>query len=548
MQTTERILEDQVDSFIDLLQEYNKHRLMPRGDDDYAFLRDFFPRSIEDQNSRSEEVTSEKYQKVLHTAKKQFLHKPHWVLCVDGRVLLVLAYGATADIDNSVKIAGGMVREFVRGTDGKLFLRRQSNFAKLLEQALELSKTDAIIEVFDSHVACAARQVEEEGKGKYPDDSGLLADVHHKKQMVSATNSYVKKLFGSGKYALCIQTSFDPHTGFLYMGLETPGALQYANRRGRMYTKDILRQLVVDGIILSTHQMSEEPKIKKVLQRYDFSLTWKNAYVQSAVTYWKNVEKLREDLLPILKKKVLGVYPELSSKDKRAQEEVETRAFLLLLNLYCGFLENIHPEAESDSTSPEENGPHRPYAYAYGVHEEEAVRISEGSFPPYKISSFPVFSLDEINLQTNIEHSCALVRMNRKEGRVIDRSKTFHDAVTFARAPVPATMQEIVRDERLTKEDWEMLQDVDWSDLPFIPWDTMRREEFEEYVAKKVKLPQTLIMGIQRLRQKMRDVWNPAQTISHHLVNQDEVILPMLTDRSRFIRTIIPFVKLGYEQ
>ncbi|MBI2443241.1 MAG: hypothetical protein HYV40_05035 [Candidatus Levybacteria bacterium] len=542
-------LVQQIGSFIDLLQDYNKNRLMPRAEEDYTFLRDFFPRFIEDQNTRAKEVSSEKYQKILETAKKQFPHKPHWVLCVDGRVLVVLAYGATADLDDSVRVAGGMLREFVRGTDGKLFLRENSNFARLLIRALETSETNAVVEIFDSHMGCAARKVEEESKGKYPEDAGLLADVHHKKQMATATHVFVKKHFGEKKYAICIQTSFDPHTGFIYMGFETPLSLQYANRKGRVYTKEVIGQLVHDGLVISTEQLVDDPKIQKILKKYDFLLAWKQRYVESAVTYWKNLASMKEELLPILKKKLLGVYPELKLRQgKRSQEELEARAMLLLLNIYSGYLENLHPEDGEGARKMVVTDAHHPHAYAYSTHEEEAVRVSEGAFPPYQISAFTVFSLDEVNLPSNIELACTLVRSNQKDARIHDRSKTFIDPLTFAHAPVPVFMQEIVRDHRLTREDWEKLSKIDWADLSHLQWDSMTREEFDEYLLTKAKLPQSLVVSLQRLRHKMQIVWNPDQAISHHLINQDEVILPVLADRSRYIHTVIPFVKLGYQQ
>jgi hypothetical protein len=536
------LISRKINEFIDLLQEYNQHRLMPRQEKDYMFLRNFFHLFIEDQNRRAKEVASKDYQNILKLAKRQFPHKPYWVLCVDGRVLVILAYGATADIDDSVRVPGGMLREFVRGTDGKMFLRSESNFARLLVKALNSSSTGRIIEIFDSHIGCAARLVEEQGKGKYPKDSGLLADVHHKKQMVTATQKFVKEHF-SDKHVICIQTSFDPHTGFLYMGLETPRAMEYATARGREYTTEILSQLSAKGLIISTEQISSEPEVYKILQKFDFKLAWKHAYVQSAVKFWTNVSRMKKLLFPILKNRLIAIYPYLASSDELSREELETRLILLLLNIYSGFLENVHPEIEHKQLNLADA-----HQYAYGVHEEEGMKVTEGGFPPYEISMFTVFSLDEVNLPANIELACSLVRNNQKEGRVKDRFGIFSNPIEFAHSPVPVVMQEIVRDERIGGEDWQSLFKIDWSDLPQIPWERMSREEFDEYLQTKGKIQQSLALSIQRLRHKMQIVWDPDHAISHHLINQDEVILPILSDRGRYIHAVIPFVKLGYQE
>ncbi|HLD01649.1 MAG TPA: hypothetical protein VJC10_02115, partial [Patescibacteria group bacterium] len=218
------------------------------------------------------------------------------------------------------------------------------------------------------------------------------------------------------------------------------------------------------------------------------------------------------------------------------------RATLLLANAFSGFLENEHPQDSGHTHS--DGKPH--HMYSYGVHEEEGVRVSEGGYPPYEISMFVVFSLDEVNLATNIDLAVSLVRANRKEKRVEDRSGIFKNPLDFAQAPVAIALHELIRDKQLSDEDWEALSIIDWSDLPNAPWDTMTDEAFDNYLESKGKIPLSVANGIRRLRHRMRILFDPDQAISHHLVNQDEVVLPLLADRNRRIRCLIPFVKLGF--
>ena len=543
-------LEKQVSGFINFLEEYNQKRLVPRDTKDYTFLRDFFPRYIEDQNKRADEIDSKEYKEALELAKKQFPHKPHWVLCLDGRVLVVLGYGATADIDDSIRVPGGMLREFVRGKDGKMFLRRDSNYATLLMRSLESSTTDTVLQIFDSHLGCAARKVEESEKGKYPKDAGLLSDVHHKKQMIQAAKKFAEKEYNGKKHIIAIQTSFDPHEGFMYMGLETEKALAFATERGREFRKEILDSLVKEDLIISTEQLVAEPEILATLKAHDFDLSWKTHYVESATAFWKNVAEMKSTILPLIEQKVLKVYPHLKSEDSLFRDELESRAMLLLLNAYSGYLENNHPE-NGKSGDPEihahEDDIHH-HAYSYGVHEEEGVRISEGGYPPYEISMFTIFALELTNLPANIELAVTLVRSNQKEARVKDRSGTFTDPLEFAHAPVPLAYHELVRDPHLHNADWESVITADWFDLPEIPWDTMDEEAFERYLETKGKIPLSIANGVKRLRHKMMVLYDPDHSISHHLLNQDEVVLPVLADRSRRIRCVIPFMKLGYEE
>lgn len=527
-------LSKQIDEFIDNLKSYNVKVAFPRDEKDYGFLKDFYTRFFEDRNKRALEVSSQAYKEVRKIANEQFPSVTLWNLCMDGRVLAVLINGSSAGVGSSVRVPGGLLREFVYGDDGKLFLLEDSNFAFILRRALKKFKTKKIFEVFDSHVGCAARKAEEMAHGKMPSDAGLIMDVLYKKQMAEATIEFVKKQFDEDIKVVPIQTSFDPHSGFMYMGLETKKALAYAKNHGNEYTEHVLHDLVKNNLILYAEDLIRRRGLDKVFGKYAFSLDWKDQYLKSSKTFWINVASMKDEALPQIKEEVLKIYPELRENTQDAKDELEERAMLLLTNAYSGFLNNKMQDVHEEEH----------HAYPYGVHREEGIKVSEGGYPPYEISMFVVFSLDTENLPANIELAAGLVRANRREERVKDRSQTYSDSHEFAQAPVPVVVQEIIR-EQISEGEWESVSKIDWSDMPYT-WDSMPAQEFFEYLQKKGNMSIAVANGINNLRERMAVLYKPEQPTSGHLIQHYKVAMPVVVGANRKSYFILPFVKLGF--
>ncbi len=533
-------IEQQVDAYIDALQKYNKKLPHPRDQKNYPFLSYFFKHFIEDQNSRALEIDSREYDNVLKIANNQLPVKTLWILCIDGRVLSVLEHGATAGVGNSLQVPGGILREFVRGKDGLLKLKNDSHFANLITKVLAQSKIDVIAEVFDSHIGCAARMAEEQVKGRNRPDMGLYADISHKAQMAGATKAFVKRVFGDSKKVLTILTSFDPHTGYLYMGLGSPYARSVVEKNGKAYTKELIDKLVKEGKVISTEALVEDQSLRKVFEAHDFPLDWRAQYVKSAKYFWEAIASMKKTLLPILQKKILAIYPDLARSDQLAKLELEERAMLLLTNAFSGYLHNKDHKHHSRTREKEEHGAH----YPYGVHKEEGIKVSEGGFPPYNVSMFAVQSSVEKNLPANIEISASLLRKNRSEGRVVDPTKNFTEPLEFAQASLPLVVQEIVRDAIL-EDEWEKLGKTDWSDMPE-EWNSMSDNEFFDYLHTKENIPFGVARGINNLRRRMAVLYDPFNPISSRLIEQYKVALPVVADKFRRIRFLVPFVKLGF--
>jgi hypothetical protein len=540
-----RILQKQIDQLIDSLEAYNKKLPHPRESKNYIYLRQFFKNFIRDNNNRATEVESDEYKKVRKFADSLLPVKIFWNLCIDGRVRSVLLHGASAGVGSSIKEPGGIIREFVRGSDGQLTLKEDSDFAHYLDRAYTMNNLDAVSEVFDSHLGCAARLQEERLKGREPGDSGLYADVSHKLQMAQATGRYVAQRFGNDKRIHLIQTSFDPQSGFMYMGLELKNAHDVASKNGKSFTEAVLMSLVKDNKIIFTGDMVQDEKIKQLFEKHLFTPDWKSNYVYTANEFWKAIAALWEPLHPIFAKKVKSVFPDFEERKKDTQEALDTRIFLLMTNAFSGFIHNKIPSVHYDSAGPH-NEPMAGsvHTYPYGVHDEQGIRVSEGGYAPYKISMFTVFSHSEASLPANIELAATLVRNNRREGRVHDQSGIFNDAQEFAEASLPMIVQEIVRDD-ITDEEWKALAAIDWSDLPS-NWEAITDDEFFDYLKTKEMNRFDVGIGINNLRKRMALLYYPYYAISSRLIEHYTVPLPVVADTYKRNWLVMPFVKLGF--
>ncbi len=355
--------------------------------------------------------------------------------------------------------------------------------------------------------------------------------------MLEALHTYVQNEFGGTKQVIGIQTSFDPHNGFLYMGLETDAALATAKAVAAESTKndkkmhrweypaEILDQLVTDKKIISTKSLATTPELEELFRKHAFSKNWATEYTEAATLFWKGIMAMKNAALPFIEEKLLHIYPRLRTQEKLVVKELQERVMLLLTNAFSGYI-------------------HNQQQYPYSVHREECIKISRGGYPPYEISAFVLLGSDEKNLCINIELAAALVRQNRKEGRVSDRSGFFTDPEEFAQAPIPLIIQAIL-EESLDPNTWENLSQIDWSDLPK-DWNRLSEREFFNYLETKGELPLTVAVAINDLRRRMAILFDPDQVIAGRLVSHHKVAVPVVVGNNRRNYFIVPFIKHGF--
>jgi hypothetical protein len=538
-------LERQVDGFVDAWKSYNQSlpEYLRADEANYRFVSHLYKKVISERNKRAAEVATQEYQDALEVENNQFPLRPYSMLCMDGRVLFPLIFGITYGCGGGIRVPGGMLQEFDRGTDGNLFLRDNASFADGLSRAFE--KADEIAEIFDSHLGCAARIGEEESRGAHPADYGLYRDVLVKKEMAEASRRFVKEKYQGKKKLFPIQTSFDPHNGFLFMGFETELALDYVKSKTHKghepeYTEGVRSHLVNEGLVIHTEQLAKE--LEEVFDRYkDLKFDWKKDYVLTTRNFWSSIAEMKEDIAPVIKEKLIKVFPHLSLDNEDVRLELEERMILLLANSFNGFMLNL---MDLGTFSPLDG--RKPTAYQYGDHHEEAIKIYEGGQPPFATSAFVLYSLDVKNLPEGIEKAAGLVRKNRREGRVTDSSGNFKDAASFEKAIVPVLVHEIVR-EPLSGDEWNCLIDIDWSDMP-INWDTMPKDMFFNYLKDKGVNYYPIMENINNLRTRVAVLFDPEVRISTHLTDQFKMVLPTIMNKGRENKFVIPFLKTGYSR
>lgn len=561
-------LHQNVSSFVDSLEAYNQFLPIERQrpPEDYLFLRSFYSGFISDRNNRADGVSSPEYERIEDLAKNLLPLPTFWVLCMDGRVKQIHTNGATAGVGTSIRVPGGNLVEFVRSKNGQMVLTEDTNFANLIDSAFE--DEDIIAEVFDSHVGCAAREGEEGATGKKPGDKGLYSDVLHKKEMADATRHYVRDKYNGDKRVVTVQTSFDPHSGFMYMGLESAPALYRAQAEAQKnaqenslsshrvtpeFTDEILEALSNENKIISTRHLLHDETIQNIFEQYKFDIDWQNDYLNSAGNFWDAISHMKSAIEPILEPKIKHVFPHTRNNNPHHILEIKERAMLLLTNAFNAYLHNpTHHISNGQSHSTEEHS-----HYRYGEHEEQGIKISEGGHPPYDIAMFVINPGNLKTLAASVELASGIVRSNRDASvgtkpRITDWSGNYNSPAEFRMAPVPVVVQEIVRDQRLTEDDWEKLEKIDWSELidPETEiaerWNTMSDAEFLSYLNDKELLSLPLVQGIMELRKKLAVLYDPNQPTSAHLIDQYKTALPIISDKSRRTRAIIPFIKLGH--
>ena len=551
----------QIDGFIDGWDKFNN--LLPearkQSEKAYKFLRHFYKSFVADRNKRAKEVNTPEYKQLLDQMSSHLPVMPFFIGCMDGRVKFIHEFGFSANIGGSIRVPGGSINDFVRGDDGQLSLDGESNFATNLDAALRRNK-NSVAEVVDSHWGCAARKGEEEDSGhSTQEDGGLYSDVMDKREMVQAIRNYLSCRYGeayaNGKIEVILpQTTFNPITGYMYAGLERDESLAYAREvagKGKdpVYSKAVLKDLIASGKIISTGALLEDASygrmINTVLKDNSFAADWKENYVQTAVNFWDGIGKIKGQLLPILKERLIKLYPQLEAEDQGATKELEERAMLLLCNLYNGYLHNSKHK-EGTYLQIADDAYKSQSTYAYDTHWEEGIKISEGGYPPYDIPMFVIFSGDEDSVPEAVKLAAKLVRGNRgrKDNPIKDRSGNYTSAEEFKQATVPIVMQEIIR-ANLDRAKWQALEDRNWSDMP-ANWNTMTDSEFSKYVLKGGELSGSLIEGLNSLRRKMAKIYESSDT-RKSLLEQKLMVMPVICGQDRETHAIIPFTKHGFK-
>lgn len=526
---TDNLLERQVASFVGRLEGANSRREIKRIPQDYAFIRDFYSRVIQNRNARADEIDYPEYREVLQITNRLLPYPVSLLRCMDGRAFGPLI-GLFGHVGQSVTVAGGTINEFVRHeATQKFYLLPNSNYAEYLREALRQHKNTVHIEIMDSHLGCAAREAAENAKGRFPKDFGLFADVVQKQAMGNAVVEYVNQKYKGKRKIIVMSISLDLRSGFLYMGLGTSQVIR-KNMTKQSYDAARLQYLVQKGEIISTESLAGEPEISKLFHNFSFPIDLVNNYGAGALRLWRAVEQMFPKLRQILAARLYKVYPRFKNPDYEYPDELNERAVILLVNAFIGYLHKTQ---------------HKIYPFA--LHREEGIFLGKGSNTPYAIEMFGVSTIDMDLVPANMELSVALIRGNRNSQRVQAGRQFFASAEEFVAAPVCAIMQVKVLDN-LTEAEWGQVSAVAWNEFDEFDWTTMSVREFLDYLEEQnPDIPLAVVNAMNKLRHRLAYLYHLDRGTSPFLIEQDLIILPVISDLSLRIRAVLPFLKTGYK-
>jgi hypothetical protein len=502
--------------------------------EDTEYLKKFLTELMAERSIRAAEAESPRAKVAAEIANRLNPYPLFALLCVDGRVSSPLVYMMVANMKGgAIQTPAGDTNDFVRSETGALKIRDNANIAQQLEK---LFRTETqIAEILDSHLGCAARGEQCRKLGQPTDDGGLFEDVIRKRGMAQALRDHVTK-HHPGKEVLPIQISFDPHTGYAYMGLETEAAVEAGMERGEALAKErrmkkaygmfddpTLRMLTERKLVISTHQVVQEEPFRTLFEQHAsaiasrHSLDFRDEYANNALSRWQAVESMRDKCLPALNERLQNIpaYTNLPPK------ELEQRSMLLLANAFNAFCNNFGHD-------------HYPFAH----HKERFASVTERDIGPHRNVGFAVYTLDRKSVSGRVAFAAGIVRDNRANGRVDDDTAL----------PVPIIAKEIIRDE-LTEGEWARVRAIDWSFLQKESWFTMSDEQFESQLLNtnpSIRLDARVVRALKNLRQSMCALYDPTRPSSEQLLGGNMFALPILSDSSRRFRAIVPFHLKGF--
>lgn len=524
-------LQAQLENYLRALRAINDQRLQPRDDQvrELKALEFVLGGFLASREMRTKDIASSEIQKTIQIKDRLFPYgRPKLVLCVDGRVLAKHIAGLHG---NSLRLPAGDVKEFVpRRPDGHLTLAGTSHIAEIITKALE--STDTLFEIFDSHIGCAARNLEESDRaGRELADKGLYQDVLRKREMKRALEEFVAKTYRGEKQIFIIQTSFDPHTGYCFAGLDE--CLDDPRVQEKGFTSDMLELLAQEGKVLSVYSIVEDEQnadLHALFTKYQFDLDYEGRYREHSLRFWNAIEAMDATLVPFFEQRLLNAYPQYAHEGFVGIRR-QTAVFLLA-NAFTAYLNNQKPH------------------YRYSEHDESVIAVTYSEKGPYEIARS--FSVDPYNptLSANIKLIADLIRANRKSCRM---SKLERDCVEglygsheeYVQNPVP-----VIFFERLEtiRSDRDPVREADWSDLSTIPWMSMSEDAFAHYLEQKIlDITQGTARAIMRLRNRAITLYTPGKPATDSLLEGRIVPVFLLAGPARETLSLLPFVAAGYD-
>lgn len=489
-----------------------------------AFLNIFYHKALYERVARADDVQSQEIQAADSLAKSLLSFSPYRIGCIDGRNNYVFVAGLTPGVGGDYPVPAGDPKEFVEDHSGELVLLKGSNYASALDDIVSKQNGKVPTIVLDSHIECAAQALSESGKkpsdkrGDYH-DHGLLADVQRKRKIKDAIYKY-RDTYHVGKNIDVNQISYDPTTNYLYMGLAKEHATQYAKANGG-FTTEVLNDLAEQDLIISTQHIVNGAHFQAEFEQRLFTPDWQKNYRETGFNFWRGMEELsKTDLLNSLSEKVRNVFP---NTVEVTDQEVKTRAQLLLMNCYAGYLNNQA-------------------GIVANKHTEQWVVVATREYGPFDSTSGFQVSSHSSDIPGDVALGNGIVLKNRKLQTVNDITGIYNG--DYLKAPLAYNAQVI---DKLQLPDWEAISKVDFSDLAHNNWRVWNTDEFRKYLkGKYAYFTDEGISLLNQLREKAAEMLRPGGPTADQIMNGDLHTLYTVTDSKRRPLFAFPLEYFGY--
>lgn len=481
------------------------------------------------RNRRVKDLLSKESKEAMEIEQSLYpMGNPFSMLCVDGRVIAKLVSSAHG---SAMRTPAGDSAEFLPNKDGTSLYLSQGKFASYLANLF--NRQNHISWVLDSHLYCAARKTAvADSFGVVRSDDGLFEDVERKKKIAEALRSFVSLTFGGTKSIDIIHSSFDPHSGYIFMGLEKDEVMSDARVLKNGLNVEILEELAEEKKIIFTRSWVEKGGIlHDIFSKHSFDIRYDTEYRKGTNQFWTNMRSFSDEVLPLAEKKIIGVYPELRSN----KDALRQRAVFLTANAYTAFLYGSSP-----------NG------YPYADHDESIIVVTYGDRGPYdRMRSFTV-DPNNRNISYVIKFVQGLVRGNRAATRYSDKERQMLSEVygkrmqEFVWSPVPVGFFEHLTAPVSTSV-IAAIRSTDWSDIAQLDWMEMSSEDFFRYIDKKIPgFPAVAAQRIEILRQHAIKTYLPGLPATNDFLEGRLMPIWMLRDVDRSIIAAFPFLTKGY--
>lgn len=452
--------------------------------------------------------------------------------CMDGRVrsetVLCLPNPAflrpAADIPDALPLQGG-----------GLFLV-EGDFTRIVRD--HVSRFGSVFEILDSHMGCAAKGREKEiSLGYAVPDGGLLDDVKRKRHIAKAIADFAEREYGSeGKKKVSVlQTTFDVHSGFLFMGLEREEVLSDPRVIREGFTEGVLKELAREDKILSTALFVEEGgalfELCRNLKSQVGTIHFEQDYAGSMLRFWRSLSTVSEEALVEIRDAVTQLFPE------EELENVFIREKLLLSNALLGLL-------------LDDGG-----SYRYAEHQESVVVETDKARGPYgKAAPFSVSPLgngDMAIISSVLAFAASIIRGNRGKGsfpqeeRPIIESCFGGDTNALVKSPVPIFISERVN-VQVSDSELEGVSRLEWEGSL---WADMSSEEWCDFLRRNIpNISNDTVLAIGRLRDRALKRYYPGLPATNDFLSGQLALVSALRTSDGEIIAIFPFLLSGYSE